>query len=59
VRDDVCRGTLVSREQYLHDVQRQGYVDGRLPPSGTMRAADIEAWTQAIEESKGAPGAQA
>jgi hypothetical protein len=58
-RDDVCRGTLVSREQYLHDVQRQGYVDGRLPPSGTMRAADIEAWTQALEESKGAPGAPA
>jgi hypothetical protein len=50
--DAVCRGTLVSREQYLHDVQREGYVDGRLPPCGTMSADEIEAWTAAIEEGK-------
>jgi hypothetical protein len=49
---DVCRGTLVSREQYLHDVQREGYTDGRLPPSGTMSAEDIAAWTDAIAESR-------
>jgi hypothetical protein len=46
----VCQGTLLSREQYLHDVQRGGYVDGRLPPSGTMSAADIALWTEAIAE---------
>jgi hypothetical protein len=46
----VCRGTLLSREQYLHDVQRDGYVDGRLPPSGTMSASDIALWTDAIAE---------
>jgi hypothetical protein len=50
--DAVCRGTLVSREQYLHDVEREGYVDGRLPPCGTMSADDIAAWTAAIEEGK-------
>lgn len=49
---DVCRGTLVSREQYLHDVQREGYTDGRLPPSGTMSAEDIASWTDAIAESR-------
>jgi hypothetical protein len=46
----VCRGTLLSREQYLHDVQRGGYVDGRLPPSGTMSPSDIALWTDAIAE---------
>ena len=46
----VCRGTLLSREQYLHDVQQGGYVDGRLPPSGTMSPSDIALWTDAIAE---------
>ena len=46
----VCQGTLLSREQYLHDVAHGGYVDGRLPPSGTMSAADIALWTDAIAE---------
>ena len=44
----LCRGTLLSREQYLHDVQRQGYIDGRLRPFGTMSAQDVATWTQAI-----------
>jgi hypothetical protein len=46
----LCRGTLLSREQYLHDVQQEGYVDGRLPPTGTMSAEHIAVWTQAIAE---------
>ena len=45
----VCCGTLVSRAQYLHDVQHEGYADGRLPPSGTMSAEDIATWTEAID----------
>jgi hypothetical protein len=51
--DDLCRGTLVSREQYLHDVQREGYIDVRLPPFGTMSAEDIATWTDAIAERDG------
>ena len=47
---DLCRGTLVSREQYLHDVHREGYVDARLPPSGNMSAEDIGTWTDALAE---------
>lgn len=46
----LCCGTLVSREQYLHDVVHEGYADGRLPPSGTMSVDDIAVWTDAIEE---------
>jgi hypothetical protein len=49
----LCRGTLLSREQYLHDVQAQGYADARLQPLGKMSAAEIAAWTDAIEDSKG------
>jgi hypothetical protein len=43
-----CRGTLLSREQYLPDVAR-GWRDARLPPMGTMSPEEIELWTAAIE----------
>jgi hypothetical protein len=45
----LCRGTLLSREQYLLDVERWGYRDARLAPEGTMSEADVAAWTAAIE----------
>ncbi|MBG9388430.1 nucleotidyltransferase [Caenimonas aquaedulcis] len=44
----VCAGTLLSREQYLHDVERLGYVDGRLTPASTMTPRDVTVWTEAI-----------
>lgn len=44
---DRCYGTLVSREQYLTDVE-QGFVDARLTPTGSMSPADIAHWTEAI-----------
>jgi hypothetical protein len=44
----VCAGTLLSREQYLHDVERLGYVDGRLTPASTMTPEDVQIWTDAI-----------
>jgi predicted nucleotidyltransferase len=44
----VCAGTLLSREQYLHDVERLGYVDGRLTAASTMTPEDVERWTEAI-----------
>ena len=46
----LCRGTLLSREQYLHDVHCQGYIDARLRPFGTMSADDLATWTDAIRE---------
>ncbi len=44
----VCAGTLLSRAQYLHDVERLGYVDGRLTPASTMTPEDVARWTEAI-----------
>jgi hypothetical protein len=47
--DRVCRGTLVSRGQYLIDIGRYGYEDARLRPRGNMSAEDCIYWTWAIE----------
>lgn len=44
----VCAGTLLSREQYLHDVEQLGYIDGRLTPVSTMTPEDVATWTEAI-----------
>ena len=51
-RDQVCRGTLISREQYLVDVLARGYLDARQEPIGTMTAAEIEDWTRAIGQKE-------
>src|SRR5262249_30138337 len=32
----VCQGTLLSREQYLMDIERWGYADARTAPHGEM-----------------------
>jgi hypothetical protein len=45
----LCRGTLLSREQYLYDVSRAGYQDGRLAPEGVMTPDDVAHWTAAID----------
>jgi hypothetical protein len=46
--DRVCRGTVLSRQQYLIDVQRWGYRDVRELPQNAMSEADIANWTAAI-----------
>jgi predicted nucleotidyltransferase len=53
----VCAGTLLSREQYLYDVEHLGYVDGRLTPASTMTPEDVEGWTEAIPNRQGGTGA--
>jgi len=45
----VCQGTLLSRSQYLVDVEEWGYEDARLRPRGSMGADQIREWTAAIE----------
>jgi hypothetical protein len=52
----VCRGTVLSRAQYLFDVENRGYRDARLPPTGKMSAEEVEKWTAAIEEDARGPG---
>ena len=46
--ENVCYGTILSRQQYLKDVYEWGYEDGRLV-DGVMSDADIERWTAGIE----------
>jgi hypothetical protein len=46
----VCRGTILSREQYLIDVQQWGFQDARLAgPHATMSREEVARWTAAIE----------
>ena len=48
-RDErMCRGTLISREQYLVDITEWGYSDARMQPRGPMSATEIAHWTEAI-----------
>ena len=49
--EKVCRGTLLSRAQYLPDVLERGYRDARLEPRSHMTAADVEIWTAAIDDA--------
>jgi len=45
----ICRGTLLSRAQYLVDVTDWSYQDARLWPEGKMTAGEIDHWTDAID----------
>ena len=47
--DRLCRGTLISREQYLSDVHEDGYVDARIEPHGKLTEAEVDSWTAAID----------
>ncbi|HEY0776665.1 MAG TPA: hypothetical protein VGD56_01745 [Gemmatirosa sp.] len=44
----LCRGTMLSRQQYLPDVTEWGYTDGRLAPFGHMTPEQVADWTAAI-----------
>src|SRR5215475_15891436 len=46
--DRLCHGTLLSRQQYLVDVQEWGLRDARLEKRVRMDEKDIAAWTKAI-----------
>lgn len=46
--EPVCQGTILSREQYLTDVDRWGYIDARVFPRGHMSPEETAAWTAAI-----------
>ncbi len=42
----LCRGTLLSRAQFIVDVERWGYHDARLDPENPMTPWDIQWWTE-------------
>jgi hypothetical protein len=52
--DRVCQGTLLSREQYLIDIERWGYRDARLLPKGTMTREEIKKWTAPVRDEQAA-----
>jgi hypothetical protein len=47
-QDHLCQGTLLSREQYLTDIQAWGDADARTLPGGPMKPGDVGVWTEAI-----------
>ncbi|HEY9773742.1 MAG TPA: nucleotidyltransferase [Planktothrix sp.] len=47
----LCQGTLLSRAQYLVDVESWGYRDARMKPRGSMSEEEIKIWTQPIKEA--------
>lgn len=52
----LCQGTLLSRQQFLVDVERWGYEDARLDlHGGNMSEEEIRAWTAAIFDEKKSP----
>jgi hypothetical protein len=46
----LCRGTLLSRAQYLVDVEKWGFADARRPPFGSMTDKEHAIWTNAIAQ---------
>ena len=41
----LCRGPILSRGQYLTDIEEWGYHDARLEPLGRMTEEEVEIWT--------------
>lgn len=50
----ICQGTLLSRAQYLVDIEHWGYADARIA-DGYMQEADVELWTDAIATEEPTP----
>ena len=51
----VCYGTLISREQYLIDIERWGYTDARLLSDSSMTPEDAANWSAAAFEGEPEP----
>jgi hypothetical protein len=53
----MCRGPLLSRAQYLPDIERRGYRDARLTHESAMTEDDIQLWTDGIKVDGERPAA--
>ena len=51
-QERLCRGTLLSRKQYLVDVHTWGFHDARLEKRVHMDSEDIAQWTKAIPKEE-------
>src|SRR5712671_3533677 len=54
-QEHVCRGTLLSRKQYLVDVKKWGFRDARLEKRVHMDSEDIAQWTRASAKGENGP----
>ena len=54
-QEHVCRGTLLSRKQYLVDVKKWGFRDARLEKRVHMDSEDIAQWTRASAKDEKDP----
>jgi hypothetical protein len=50
--DRLCSGTLLSRKQYLLDIEERGFRDARLEERVHMNDKDIVHWTKAIAKEE-------
>jgi hypothetical protein len=48
----LCQGTLISREQYLPDIEQWSFEDPRLTMTHAMTETEVADWTRAIAEKK-------
>ena len=48
----LCRGTILSRGQYLEDIEAWGFRDARVEPIGNMTSDETAAWTEAIDSEE-------
>ena len=55
----LCAGTLLSREQYLPDIEEQGLIDARSTAFSMMTTNDVARWTEAIPGRQSARNAHA
>jgi hypothetical protein len=54
----VCQGTVLSRTQYVVDIDEWGYQDARLEPRGRMTPDEAAHWTAAgLEQARAAQSA--
>jgi hypothetical protein len=50
--DRVCRGTMLSRAQYLVDIYGWAYADARVAPHGPMTDKEVAVWTAEVDAVK-------
>ena len=54
IAEEVCRGTLLSRAQFLSDIEERGLKDARRWPHGQMSGEEIASWTSKIDSEEAA-----
>jgi hypothetical protein len=52
--EEVCRGTFLSRAQFLSDIEQCGMKDARRWPLGQMSGEEIASWTSKIDSEEAA-----